>query len=329
MRGNPQVRIAQEQDGAALEPTASREGPTATASGIAAAQCRLHDAGRGSRLRSPGRIRLQLLRRPRRADRPAALPRAARARPGAGQAPGAARPRPAPGPGGRHPSRFRGDALRLPVRRPGGGAAARRGAPGRPRGLHPPPAQAHARLRGGRRLRPAGVHRLPARGHRRPAAHALGHHGRVHGARRSRRAAAAARGPRALLPPVHLRQHALPARDDDHPGGRDGQPEVDLQPRLPARRRRSLLLLAAVLPRHGPGRHRARLRRHAALGRLPADPRLRDAAAPVADADLAQSLHRLVQPAVRLHPVSPGGCAPATPRRSTSPPGASPASAPR
>ena len=35
MRGNPQVRIAQEQDGAALEPTASREGPTATASGIA------------------------------------------------------------------------------------------------------------------------------------------------------------------------------------------------------------------------------------------------------------------------------------------------------
>ena len=34
MRGNPQVRIAQEQDGAALEPTASREGPTATASGM-------------------------------------------------------------------------------------------------------------------------------------------------------------------------------------------------------------------------------------------------------------------------------------------------------
>ena len=34
MRGNPQVRIAQEQDGAALEPTASREGPTATDSGM-------------------------------------------------------------------------------------------------------------------------------------------------------------------------------------------------------------------------------------------------------------------------------------------------------
>ena len=34
MRGNPQVRIAQEQDGAALEPTAPREGPTATASGM-------------------------------------------------------------------------------------------------------------------------------------------------------------------------------------------------------------------------------------------------------------------------------------------------------
>ena len=49
------------------------------------------------------------------------------------------------------------------------------------------------------------------------------------------------------------------------------QPRGDLQPRLPARRRRPLLLLAAVLPRHGPGRHRARLRRHPALGRLPAD----------------------------------------------------------
>ena len=35
MRGNPRVRIAQEQDGTALEPMASREGPTATASGIA------------------------------------------------------------------------------------------------------------------------------------------------------------------------------------------------------------------------------------------------------------------------------------------------------
>ena len=195
VRGNPRVRIDTRTGRHGTRADSLPGGTDSHRQRDRAAKCRLRDAGRGPGLRRHRRLRLQFLRRPRRPDRPPVLPRSAGARPGAGQAPGAARPRPAPGPGGRHPSRLRGDALRLPVRRPGAGAAARRRPPRRPRGLHPPSAQAHARLRGGRRLRPAGFHRLPARGHRRPAAVALRHHGRVHGARRRRRAAAAARRP--------------------------------------------------------------------------------------------------------------------------------------
>ncbi len=79
--------------------------------------------------------------------------------------------------------------------------------------------------------------------------------------------------------------------------------EAIFQPRLSADRRRPLLLLAAVLPRHGPGRHRAGMRRDAALLRLPGLARVRDAAAAVAEAHVAEPQHDFVQSAVRLRAV--------------------------
>ena len=311
VRGNPQVRIAQEQDGAALEPTASGNGPTATASGIPLRSAdfttlaeALDYAARGDSGFNfyDGRGAL-IARLPYRDLRARALELAKRLAPlGRGQRLALV--------ADTHPD----FAVMLYACQYAGLVAV------------PLPAAVHL---GGREVYIRHLRKLmrdceavaafapPAFiGFLREATDGLPL--ALSGTMDEFMALDAAdelppppEAARALLSPVHLGQHALPARDHDHPGGRDGQPEGDLQPRLPARRRRSLLLLAAVLPRHGPGRHRAGLRRHAALGRLPADPRLRDAAAPVADAGLAQSLHRLVQPAVRLHPGRPA----AAPRR--------------
>ena len=195
MRGNPQVRIAQEQDGAALEPTASREGPTATASGIALRSAdfatlaeALDYAAQGDSGFNYYDGRGELTARlPYRELRARALELAKRLAPlGRGQRLALV--------ADTHPD----FAVMLYACQYAGLVAV------------PLPAAVHL---GGREVyirhlrqlmrdceavaafAPPDVHRLPARGHRRPAAHALGHHGRVHGARRRRRAAAAARRP--------------------------------------------------------------------------------------------------------------------------------------
>ena len=219
--------------------------------------------------------------------------------------------------------------LRLPVRRPGARAPARCRPPRRPRGLYPPScASSCATAKRSLPSRPAGFHRLPARSRRRPAAVALRHHGRFHGAEPAAELPAAAFVRGARLPAVHLGQHALPARHHDHPGAVMANLEAIFNHGFQLDADDRCCLLAAALPRHGPGRHRARPHGHAALGRLPPTARLRDAPAPVADADLAATAATISFSPPFGYALCARRVTRGTSRRSTCPPGALPASAP-
>ena len=115
-----------------------------------------------------------------------------------------------------------------------------------------------------------------------------------------RRRPAAADRRRALLHPVLLRQHQLPARRAGQPACAGQQRRRDRPPRPAAVVRRSLRLLVAALSRHGPGGLLPHAGDDADLDRLHPDHRVRPTPVDLAQGDLRAGRHDLVQPDFRL-----------------------------
>ena len=145
----------------------------------------------------------------------------------------------------------------------------------------------------------------------------------------SARAGRAARARRALLHPVLLRQHQLPARRAGHAAGDRRQRARDRRARAGPAPRRSLHLLAAALPRHGPGRLLPDAGDGADHRRLPADHGVRPPAAAVAQAAVRPRRDDLVRADLRLRAVHAPRAERRCPRASTCRGGGSPASAAR
>ena len=220
--------------------------------------------------------------------------------------------------------------LRLPVCRPRAGAPAAMHQHRRARRL----CRAAARHAGGGRRRAD----RGAGGPGGDAGRGRGRHRRVprrHGRRDcqlagGRRPGRAVRPRRALLHPVFVRQHELPARRARHAARDRRQRACHRRPRPGPAARRSLHFLAAALPRHGPGRLLPDAGDGADHRRLPPEHRVRAPAAAVAQAPVRPRRDDLVRPDLRVRAVhTPVPRAAGCRRASICRAGGSPASAAR
>ena len=275
----------------------------------------------------------ELLQRQGRALGRPALSRLARRRAVAGPSLAARGPCPRR-PGGdrrRNPSRRGRRVLRLPVRRPDPGAAAapaRLRGQGRLCGAHPPPCRGGAGFRAVRATAAGGLAvALRPRRRTQGVRHRGGAAAGSAGCRGTAARALAAGGRR--LPAILLGQHALSHRRRGAAAGADEQCRRDRAARAAGAPGRPRGVLAAALPRHGPGRLPARAARRADLGGPAALAGFRAAAAPLAAVAVGEPRHALLQSELRLRALRP----PRTRRRrrrrgrSTCPRGAWPASA--